>query len=274
MDWQIRIALLIAGIGVIGYILYDYQRRKKAQTEKQRLIEQMRNAANQVDSQGFDFTGVGNVRKKDQSDSEQQEPTGEPEIDNRSTGAHTDSDVKMPKPSKPAKKQPTEQLALGDLADSQNQVDSKVAAEPDLVCSLILRAEEGKAFSGKDFMPILLSQGLRHGELGIFHRHTAGVSGKPGAVLYSVANAVNPGTFDLSNIEAFETPAFAFFMTLPGPKEPVNAYEGMVKTIRLIKQELGGQILDQSKSVYTEQTHQHQVELLRDYQTRHSLLKK
>ena len=119
-------------------------------------------------------------------------------------------------------------------------------------------------------MPLFLSQGLRHGEMGIFHRYAL-KGGKPAHLLYSLANAVKPGTFDIANIEKFSTPAFAFFMTLPGPQDPVAAYEGMVKTIRMLKQELGGQILDESKSVYTEQTHQHQVEQIKAYVTKKSL---
>ena len=63
MDWQIRMALIIAGIGVISFIFYDYNRRKKNQGQKQRLIDQMRSSADQVDRAGFDMTGVGSARK-------------------------------------------------------------------------------------------------------------------------------------------------------------------------------------------------------------------
>jgi cell division protein ZipA len=294
MDWQIRIALIILGIGVIGFIFYDYNRRKKNQNQKQRLIDQMRESADQVDRLGFDFTGVGNVRKAsdelntEDSESEMHENVStsaselvaEPiakfeyesqAVQNVDTNAsrfeagiadsNTDETM-LESVGKPRViSSPTEQMSLADLADEQAEVD--LNAEPDLVFSLILKATEGTCYKGHDFMPILLSQGLRHGDMGIFHRLMG--QGKNATVLYSVANAINPGTFDIKNIQNFETPAFAFFMTVPGPKDPMIAYEGMVKTIKLLKQELNGQILDETKSVFTEQTYRHQKDVLQQY---------
>ncbi|TQV76913.1 cell division protein ZipA [Aliikangiella marina] len=284
MDWQIRIALLVTGIFVIGFIVYDFNRRKKAQAEKERLIDQMRRSAEHVDAAGFDFTGVGSARpvSADDVDTEsletavvQADESSEPAMSetskssvvvsqsvpkkisqNDSNSRAEDSDAKIVKPQQKAS--PTEQLTLDDNPPQQ---------APEMVISLILQAEEGKTYHGKDFMPLVLSQGLRHGEMGIFHRHM-GSGGKPGAVMYSVANAIKPGTFELANIERFETPAFAFFMTLPGPTEPVAALEGMVKTIKLFQAELGGQILDDSKSVYTEQRYQHQLDTVKEYVTK------
>lgn len=248
MDWQIRIALIIAGIGVIGFIVFDYTRRKKIQAEKKRLIDKMRASAEHVDSLGFDANGVGTVRK--------------------SSEAIADDDLQeTPKAS------PTEQMDLADFNDENDISDSENTAnkDPEHVISLILKADTDCVYRGQDFMPLLLSQGLRHGEMGIFHRHSHSTSGKPGATLYSIANAINPGTFDIANIENFETPAFAFFMALPGPKDPIFAFDAMVKTIKLLKQELGGQILDETKSVYTEQTHQHKLDSLQEYLTKASL---
>ncbi|MGX5202083.1 cell division protein ZipA [Aliikangiella sp. IMCC44632] len=262
MDWQIRIALIIVGVALIGFIVYDFQRRKKLQQEKDNLIQKMRQTADQVDDSGFDFTGVGSVRKAGESESKtvsagtlssasqdaapsRAEP--QPNSKQESVSQHKSS---------PPVQTPTEQLDLG--------VEDKPVSDPDLVFSLIVKAKEGSTFLGQDFMPLLLSQGLRHGEMGIFHRHS-GAAGKPGPVMYSLANAINPGTFDLKDIERFETPAFAFFMTVPGPSDAAQAYENMVKTARLLKQELDGQILDESKSVFTEQTYQHHLETLKTY---------
>jgi len=273
MDWQIRIALLITGIFVIGFIVYDYNRRKKAQADKQRLIDQVRRSAEQVDSAGFDFTGVGSARPV--SEASEQEPEQRPEQqiaqaqnEPQETARELEGAVPVKaenqqsvSSSNSSKTSPTEQLTLDEAQPSQ---------APELVISLILQAEEGSSYKGRDFMPLVLSQGLRHGEMGIFHRHT-GTGGKPGPVMYSVANAIKPGTFDLTNIEVFETPAFAFFMIIPGPGEPVAAFEGMVKTIKLFQSELGGQILDDSKSVYTEQRYQHQLDTIREYMTKAGL---
>ena len=277
MDWQIRIALIIAGIGLIGFIFYDYSRRKKIQNEKQRLIERMRASAGQLDSQGFDINGVGNVRKSEEETQTRSTDNGElNKVTENTAKVVTNQSITIQDNSNQCettevtKKSPTEQMDLSDL-DEQSKTDTiDSEATHDLVISLILRALPEQVYQGKDFMPLLLSQGMRHGDMGIFHRHT-GNAGKVGKVIYSVANAINPGTFDINNIETFETPAFAFFMTLPGPAEPLFAFEGMVKTMRLLQQELGGQILDETRSVYTEQTHQHKLDMLQDYITKSSL---
>lgn len=288
MDWQLRIALIVIGLLVIGFIIFDFNRRKKAQAEKQRLIDQMHAVASQVDSTGFDITGVGNVRKVSEPviseadinlPSEQQAPAdnviekniNQPTTDSHNPVANPPQKDAPPGTATKPKKAPTEQMSLNaELDNADLDQANKPVVEPEMVISLILKAEEGESFKGKDFMPLLLSQGLRHGDMGIFHRHS-GAAGKPGPVMYSVANAIKPGTFNLTNIELFETPAFAFFMTIPGPSDAIAAFEGMVKTIKMLKQELGGQILDDSKSVYTEQTYQHQHESLRNYLTKASL---
>lgn len=293
MDWQIRIALIIVGIGVIAFIFYDYNRRKKVQAEKQSLIDQMRQGVDRVDPQGFDINGVTSARKA----SDVQQGAGSekgvltPEIEstgvegNRVGGNRVEgnrvvteafSSQKTPASlESKAKSSPTEQLSLVAESDEKrlgkrDPGDMDPAEEPELVISLILRATQDAMYKGKDFMPLFLSQGLRHGDMDIFHRYS-GSAGKPGVVSYSVANAIQPGTFEINNIENFETPAFAFFMALPGPNDPVTAFEGMVKTIKLLKQELGGQILDETKSVFTKQTHQHLLDSLKDYLAKASL---
>ncbi len=313
MDWQIRIALIVVGLGLIGFILYDYQQRKKKQLEKQKLIEQMRQSAEQVDAAGFDFTGVGSVRRAGYEDyqettsaeslTEKRAPLVHPQSENQeyseslsvseSRAEETIDDFQIKKDEvseqhKPTitekikqkqdaffshkkNSQPTEQLGLNvDTHDEKK--DTTVPAQPELVFSLIIKAAEEQAYVGAEFMPILLSQGLRHGDMGIFHRHS-GAAGKPGPIMYSLANALKPGTFDLTDIERFSTPAFAIFMTVPGALDPVSAYENMVKTARLLQQELGGQILDETKSVFTEQTYQHHLDKLKDYLFKSSVKK-
>ncbi len=278
MDWDLRIALIVIGLAVIAFVIFDFNRRKKSAQQKQNLIKKMHEAASQVDSAGFDASGVGVARKK----GEAIEPSfgDEPSLGDEPSFGNDESplieneiptEVKQKNnnkeniaPVKKAKLETPKPLST----DSQMSFDELV--EPEMVCTLILKAKDDHLFKGKDFMPLFLSQGLRHGDMGIFHRFV-GQGGKPESLLYSLANAVKPGTFDIKNIEQFESPAFAFFMTLPGPNDPIAAYEGMYKTIKLLKEEMGGQILDESKSVYTEQTHQHQIELIKSYLAKRNL---
>ena len=271
MDWQIRIALAVVGLVLVGYIFYDFSKKKKLRTENQKLKRQFGNINNQVDSAGFDLSGVGTARP----------------VSDELTDGETDSGPALGQPiesylaeTQEASGQKIEkttvsepQLQNNDFFESDKQDDSHTDnrindgesnIEPELVFSLILQASDGQSYKGKDFLPIFLSQGLRHGDMGIFHRHKS-AGANPGPVLFSLANAIAPGIFSINNLEAFETPAFALFMTLPGPDDAQVAYDAMVKTIRLLKSELGGQILDESKAMYSEQIHNHRLDTIQEY---------
>ena len=98
------------------------------------------------------------------------------------------------------------------------------AAEEVLVISVISRDPAG--FKGPALLQNILESGLRFGEMDIFHRHES-MAGN-GEVLFSMANAVKPGIFDLDDIDHFSTRAVSFFLGLPGPRHPKQAFDVMV----------------------------------------------
>jgi cell division protein ZipA len=57
-------------------------------------------------------------------------------------------------------------------------------------------APKGAPFTGGGLVEVLRTRGLRYGDMNIFHR----VDPRTRATLYSVANVVEPGTFDLSDL--------------------------------------------------------------------------
>jgi len=273
----------------VGYIYWDFARKKKIQKANEKLKQQFGKLSNNVDRSGYDLDGVGQARVAGETISEL-ENDGEAPVDVGSDSKpaeikptfETTSNTTVPgetinqfiqsnqqeQKSKPldTAKEPQD-FFESDVQKQQSEVDTK-QQQPELVFSLILQAGVDSQYSGRDFLPILLSQGLRHGDMGIFHRHQkhADVSIKgPGPVLFSLANAIAPGTFNIDNLDAFQTPALTLFMTLPGPKDAQIAYNAMVKTARLIVTELGGVILDESQSAYSEQTHNHRLDQIQEY---------
>lgn len=277
MDWQIRIALAVVGLILVGYIFYDFSKKKKLQKENQKLKRQFGEIGNPVDSAGFDLSGVGTARPVsdemvDNASNESTPPQGQPL---ESYLAETKEAVNQRTPPQNAKnkivnepkKQDKDFFQSDKIANNQANNPTNVSEpqmNPELVFSLILQASAGQTFKGKDFLPIFLSQGLRHGDMGIFHRHKS-AGANPGPVLFSLANGIAPGTFSINNLETFETPAFALFMTLPGPDDAQVAYDAMVKTIRLLKTELGGEVLDESKAMYSDQIHNHRLDTIQEY---------
>lgn len=60
---------------------------------------------------------------------------------------------------------------------------------------------EGNLMSGAALLPSLLTLGMKFGDMNIFHRHQDNAGN--GKITFSLANMMNPGTFDLDNMENF-----------------------------------------------------------------------
>jgi len=89
-----------------------------------------------------------------------------------------------------------------------------------------------------------------------------------GGVQFSLANALKPGIFDLDDMTSFQTRGITLFMILPGPKEPLKSYKLMLDTAQHLASELNGQLVDNSRSVLTQQTIQHFSEQIQDFERR------
>jgi cell division protein ZipA len=84
-------------------------------------------------------------------------------------------------------------------------------------------------------------------------------------VQFSVASAVEPGTFDLSAMEGFRTPGVSFFMQMPGPEQPLEVFEDMLAVTRDVAASLSADLKDEQLSVMTSQTIQHCRSRIEDY---------
>lgn len=146
----------------------------------------------------------------------------------------------------------------------RQSVNDQPAAEEVLVISVICRDAAG--FKGPALLQNILESGLRFGEMDIFHRHES-MAGN-GEVLFSMANAVKPGTFDLDDIDLFSTPAVSFFLGLPGPRHPKQAFDVMVAAARKLSQELNGELKDDQRSVLTAQTIEHYRQRIVEFERR------
>ncbi|GFM66965.1 cell division protein ZipA [Pseudomonas cichorii] len=133
-----------------------------------------------------------------------------------------------------------------------------------LVISVICRDESG--FKGPALLQNILESGLRFGEMDIFHRHES-MAGN-GEVLFSMANAVKPGVFDLDDIDHFSTRAVSFFLGLPGPRHPKQAFDVMVAAARKLAHELNGELKDDQRSVMTAQTIEHYRQRIVEFERR------
>ena len=127
-------------------------------------------------------------------------------------------------------------------------------------------ARDSAVFLGKDLLEILLACDLRFGDLRFFHRHEQRAGRGP--IQFSVANMLQPGVFDIDNMPAMQTRGVVFFLTLPGPRDIARAFDYMLETAKTVARNLGGELLDESRSVLTEQSVAHARQQVREFERR------
>lgn len=161
-------------------------------------------------------------------------------------------------------------------AEKSSREAAKPAAEdssraPDEVLIINVMARKGEFFAGPDLLQAMLSQGLRYGDMDIFHRHES--SDGRGRILFSVANIVMPGTLDLAAMEDFTTPGISLFLSLPIASDSLSAYNLMVTTAQAIADALQAELKDEQRSVMTRQTIEHGRQRVIEYERKRRLAK-
>ncbi len=106
------------------------------------------------------------------------------------------------------------------------------------VIVLSVMASNGRHFLGYELLQGLLGAGLRFGEMSIFHRHEQ--SNGKGEVLFSLASATEPGTFDLQNMGAFSCVGLTLFMQTTGQNKDRLTFELMLSTAKQLANDLEG----------------------------------
>ncbi len=134
---------------------------------------------------------------------------------------------------------------------------------PQKIVTLRLVARETKAFKGDELILNLRGIGLRHGKFGIFHRYDGNDDSR---TIFSAACLIEPGSFDLANIQDQEIPGISLFLVLPGPVDSVEAFDLMMAAARALAQSLEGELLDESGSTLSIQRERYLREEIIQYQ--------
>lgn len=142
---------------------------------------------------------------------------------------------------------------------------------PDEVLIINVMARRDQKFTGEALLQSLLEQGLRLGDMDIFHRHES--PDGEGKIIFSAANMVVPGTFDLDTMEQFDTPGISMFLSLPISGNSLDAYNLMAKTAQNLAAQLGGELKDENRSVMTRQTIEHERQRVIEYERKRRLAK-
>jgi cell division protein ZipA len=126
------------------------------------------------------------------------------------------------------------------------------------IVTLFVVARGDGHFRGSNITVAAEKAGLKFGDMHIFHRL---VDGKPEASpVFSMANMVKPGSFDMNRIGELVTPGLSFFITLPGPMSALDAWDTMLPAAQRIAELLDGKLLDEDRNALGHQ----RIAVLRD----------
>ncbi|WP_224746129.1 cell division protein ZipA [Neiella litorisoli] len=265
---EFRLVLIIAGaLGIAALLwhgLYSLRRQQGgAIGGKEKPLAEIykEQKGRDRDDDGFDNLGVGQVRTVagglDEPEANRQEPSFSALDDHEPEQVEFQLD-------EPAKQQAADEQPVELVSETEPEPEEEVLAEPEQVLILTVVAAPGDDLLGAELLPSLLTLGFKFGDMGIFHRHQD--SSGQGKVVFSLANMVKPGTFDVDNMESFKTPGVSLFMTLPNAGEPTQSFNMMLNAAQKLARELKGQVLDDTRSVLTNQKIRHYQERIREFE--------
>lgn len=148
--------------------------------------------------------------------------------------------------------------------DSERPVVVDQGERPERFVVLYVAAADGRKMTGQALLESLVEHEMRFGEMDIFHRLD-----ESGQSLFSLVNAVEPGSFDLQAMDSLSTPAVSLFMRAHEVSDPVVVFDDMMNVARRIADDLGADVRDESRSAVTPQTTAHLRQELEDYQFRY-----
>lgn len=173
---------------------------------------------------------------------------------------------------------------------SENQQDSASPPDSDqqtlpenvdpLVLVLTVMAED-EPFRGAAVQEALEAEGLRHGEMRIFHCFDGGAASDSDEAIktdsydenalpiFSVASLIEPGYFELDKIDEMEMPGLTLFCQLPGPltgpQSGEVAFNTMLDKGRGVAVRLHGQLCDDKRNVFTTQAKTHYLDRIANF---------
>ena len=248
---ELRIILLILGIAFVAGI-YFWDKRKH------------------VDSRFFKRQSVRKKPRHDHSVFDAAEEEVEAEItevpDKISLKVETDAQTQTvaDQPQKTFSFSTEEKMANDeDLSFSSRSAFEEFEAGADLPTKIIqvnLIARNSE-ISGQMILDLASEFDMQLGEFNIFHR----MDRKTGKSIFSMANIVEPGTFDPDNMQHFKTPGLTLFSQLPAPVDCLTVYSEMMNVAKRISYIVGAEMQDQSHSVMTSQSIEHERDRIVEY---------
>ena len=163
----------------------------------------------------------------------------------------------------------TEQSGSSTGADAKPKTAVKPqqnsASDVTEVLVLNVTAKKGRLIMGERLLSLMEGLDLQFDERKIFSRRSIEAEGD---ALFSVANMLQPGTFDLNTMENFATVGVTLFLPLPAPTSSFEAFEEMLQTAQDLVRSIDGELRDDQRNMMTGQTIEHYRQRVRDFELR------
>jgi cell division protein ZipA len=146
-------------------------------------------------------------------------------------------------------------------SESSNEKRNKSKGDNKIV-TLHVAMPEGQLINGGQLLAQFEQRGYHYGDMNIFH------SMHDGRTVFSIAKMVMPGTFDINDLDSFQTPGVSLILQLPGPVPADVAFEVLLSEAHDIADAVGANVLDSDRSTLSKQTVQHMREGIYEYMHR------
>ncbi|MFK8079376.1 MAG: cell division protein ZipA C-terminal FtsZ-binding domain-containing protein [Granulosicoccus sp.] len=130
------------------------------------------------------------------------------------------------------------------------------------IVTLHVVAPQNSLIDGAQLLDVFDRRGYHFGELNIFHSMHKGVT------VFSIAKMVEPGFFDIDDIDSFVTPGITLILQLPGPVPADVSFEVLISEAFEMASELNAAVLDGDRNTLSKQTLQHMREGIYEYMHR------
>jgi cell division protein ZipA len=147
-----------------------------------------------------------------------------------------DDEMEPEDPPEPVAKTPTPVFPAPMPAAPRLEPESKIIA-------VRIMPNDGCKFPAEPLILALRGAGLKHGQSGIFH--CPDETDPDDRARYSVANLVEPGSFDLSHLKESEYSGISIFTVLPAPENGIELFDDMLATARRIARDIDGRLVDE-----------------------------
>lgn len=141
----------------------------------------------------------------------------------------------------------------------QFETYSEAFVPEEKIVTVNVMAPKGQVFYGDELKGVFDAHHYEFGKMSIYHcRHDD-------HKVFSIANVVQPGSFDEASMDTFETPGITLFMRLPVSLDADVAFDFLMREATELAEELGGVLKDEDRSTLSKQTIQHMREDIQQY---------